>query len=258
MKKIEELEFELDEVKCYLKDDIAVLKLKCNAFDSLTKLENAYKVLPWFDTVEKNDKLKGILSISERNCLGEDAYGNFLSKIAGRDLTEENSEGITHFEKAEIRAIEINMLVNVIRKIVNFKKIYISAVNGEIVTPFFGMALASDFRFFSDDIKILFAHAKFGLHPSGLLPFTLPKFLNQQLVVKYLLKGGIINAEEAKKFELGNEFLPQDDFENKCVETSHEYIDMKMHFLKSTKSLIYHDAKAFEDYVKLESNYIYK
>lgn len=258
MKKPLQIEFESENVKCYLAGEVAVLKITCNAFGTLTNLDQANRVLPWFDMVENDPSVKAIVGMSEKDCLGETAYEEFLSEITGRSIQRDKYNEITRFEKSDIRAIEINMLINLIRKIYSFKKIFISAINGEIVTPFLGLSLVSDFRFASSDLKIMFSHVKYGLHPSGAIPFFLPKFINKQLAMKYMLQGGVINFEEAVKLNLVNELVDDSEFEKNSIEKAKEYIKMGMSTLKNTKSLINSNSDELENYFKIESNYTYK
>lgn len=258
MKQPARIEFEYDNIKSYVVDSLAVIKLSCNAFGTISNLDDANKILPWFDAVEQHESLKGVLAINEKDCLGEEAYEKFLSDITGRDISKEGNKEITKFEKSEVRAIEINTLVNLIRKVLQFKKIFITAINGEIVTPFFGINLASDFRLGSQDMKILFSHVKYGIHPSGILPLMLPKYLNRQLATKYLLQGGKISGDKAVELNLVNEILPVDNFEDRCVQKSKEYLFSGVNFIKSTKSLLNRNMKEFEEYVQIEANYTYK
>lgn len=173
MNKIKSVEFENKGLSCTVVDDIAVLKLSCNIFDHLLNIDFDTEMLAWFDLVEQS-KVKGVLSISESECYGEKNYVKFLSDASGKEINHEHPEEIKKFAKSEIRAIEINMLMNFIRKIINFNKIFVSAMQGEIVTPFFGLSLASDFRYIDSQTTFLLTHSKYSLHPSGGLPFFLP------------------------------------------------------------------------------------
>lgn len=258
MKQEIRVEFEYDNIKSYVVDDIAVIKITCNAFGTISDLDTANRVLPWFDLIEKTDSIKSVIVVSEKDCLGEEAYEQFLSNVTGRKIDQEENKEITKFEKAEIRAIEINTLVNLIRKILSFKKIFVTAYNGEVVTPFFGISLAGDYRIGTNDMKILLSHVKYGLHPTGMLPLFLPEYLNRQLAVKYLLSGGIINGEEALKYNLVNDLLSNDEFEKKTIEKVKEYSMGGMNFIKNTKSLLNRSLKEFENFVQLEANFTYK
>ena len=105
---------------------------------------------------------------------------------------------------------------------------------------------------------MLFSHVKFGLHPSGAVPYLLPKYLNRQVAMNYLLRGGSINAEEALRFNLVNEILPSENFEEDCIKKANDYVYLSMSTLKSTKSLMNINLKELEDYFNIESNYTYK
>lgn len=258
MKKSAQVEFENDLIKSYVSGKVAVIKIKCNAFKTISNLEQVNTVLPWFDAVEQDESIKGVLAISEKNCVGEKPYESFLSDITGKKISQDSDKTVDKFEKQEIRAIEINTLVNLIRKVMLFKKIFIASINGEIVTPFFGIALASDFRIGSTDMKILFSHVKYALHPSGALPLFLPKYLNQQLAVEYLIRGGEINGTKALELNLVNELLPIENFEENCIKKAEKYCTSGLNFIKNSKSLVNRNIKEFEEYVQLEANYTFK
>lgn len=258
MKKSAQIEFENELIKSYVSGEIAVIKVKCDAFKTISNLEQVNTVLPWFDAVEHDENIKGVLAVSEKNCVGEKPYEAFLSEITGKEISNESDKTVDKFEKQEIRAIEINTLVNLIRKVMLFKKVFIASINGEIVTPFFGIALASDFRIGSEDMKILFSHVKYGLHPSGAVPLLLPEFINRQLAVNYLIRGGEINGKKALELNLVNELLPNENFEENCLKKAGAYCSSGMNFIKNSKSLINRKIKEFEEYVQLEANYTYK
>lgn len=258
MKRPVQIEFEYEHIKGYRVDNLAIIKIRCNAFETLSNLDDANKILPWFDLIEKEESIKAVIAMSEKDCLGEKAYESFLSDVTGKKFHPEENKEITKFEKSEIRAIEINTLVNLIRKIYHFKKLFITTIHGEIVTPFFGLCLASDFRFGDKSMKIQFSHVKYGLHPSGMLPLLLPKYLNRQQSVNYLLNGGVVDSKKAVELNLVNELLPEENFEEQCIEKSKEYSRSSSSLIKSTKSLLNRDVKEFEDYVQLEANYTYK
>ena len=256
MKKIKEVEFENEGLSCKVIDDIAVLRLSCNIFDYLLNIEYDTEMLEWFDLVEKS-RTRGILTISENNCYGEKNYVRFLSDAAGKELDPEHPEEVKKFAKSDIRAIEINMLMNFIRKIISFKKIFVTALQGEVVTPFFGMALAADFRFVDKNSTFLLTHSKYSLHPSGGLPFFLPRYLGQAKAIEYLIKGGRITAEEALQMNLVNNVFTHEEFFEKCLYETKELTRLGLSYVKTTKSLIYSYSKDLDKYFDIESNFLY-
>lgn len=256
MKKINSVEFESQGLSCTVVDDIAVLKMSCNIFDYLLNIEHDTEMLEWFDIVEKS-KARGILAISESECYGEKNYAKFLSDASGKEITPDHPEEITKFAKSDIRAIEINMLMNFIRKIINFNKVFVSGIQGEVVTPFFGMSLASDFRFVDETTVFLLTHSKYLLHPSGALPFFLPRYIGHGKAMEYLIKGGKITAEEAFNLNLVNAVLPTKDFYEKCLNETKNICKLSLQYVRATKHLSYSFKNDLNRYFDLESNYMF-
>jgi len=256
MKKINSIEFENEGLSCTVIDDIAVLKMSRNIFDYLLNIEHDTEMLEWFDLVEQS-KARGILAISESECYGEKNYAKFLSEASGKDITPEHPAEITKFAKSDIRAIEINMLMNYIRKIVNFNKIFISGIQGEIVTPFIGLSLASDFRFVDESTVLLLTHSKYSLHPSGALPFFLPKYIGHGKAMEYLIKGGKITAEEALQLNIVNAVLPSQNFYEKCLDEAKQICKLSLQYVRATKHLSYNFKNELNKYFDLESNYMF-
>lgn len=257
-KEVNQIEFETEEFQSYIDKPLAILKLKCNAYESIANISRTRDILPWFDRIENHSELKGVLVLHDAGCLGGKAYNEFLSNIAGKEIDEKSPTVISKFDKSEIRAIEINMLVNFIQRIINFKKLFAVGLRGEIATPFFGLSLAADFRFVTEDLVFLLSHIKYGLHPSGALPYFLPKYIDQSKAVEYLFRGGRINCEEAKKMKLINETFSSDTFEKDCIAELKSICDMDTQVIKSTKSLLYGDTAHLEKYFEMEGNFLYK
>jgi len=128
--------FETNELKTYLKDEIAVIKVKGNVFGTITDLAESGKFLSLIDMAEKNPDIKALLLINEPGCLGEDEYDTFLRKVLSREEDAERASQGTLIPK-DSRIREINILNRVITHLVEFKKISVMGQQGTIVTPIF-------------------------------------------------------------------------------------------------------------------------
>ncbi|MBN1301217.1 MAG: enoyl-CoA hydratase/isomerase family protein [Melioribacteraceae bacterium] len=256
MKEERNIEFERPGVVCNIHGDLAVLTLKSNAFETLTNVEEDRAILDWFDLVEDSPRIKGVLALNENGSFGSNMYNQFLSEASGKEIDINRPEAITKFQKSQIRLIEINMLMNYIRKIVRFKKVLITGLIGEVVTPFFGLSLASDIRYAAEGTKFLLSHVKYSIHPSGALPFFLPRYIGHGRAMEYLLKGGEITAEEAYNFRLINHIFPAENYHEKCIESAKEVIQLGTQYVKITKTLANNFLHELDKYFELESNYL--
>ncbi|MBU1097950.1 MAG: enoyl-CoA hydratase/isomerase family protein [Bacteroidetes bacterium] len=256
MKKKASIEFETKGISCWVDDNIAVLKLSCSAFETIVNVEKDDSIMDWMDLVEASKNITGIMAVNDKDCFGDVAYANFLSEISGQKLSPDSPEPITKFENSQIRSIEINMLMNFIKKIMNFKKVFISALNGQVATPFFGLSLASDLRLANENVVFSLSHLKYAIHPSGALPFFLPRFIGISRATEMLLRGGTISVREAEELGLVNKILSKENFMEEAIAESKKLCRLSPQYIKITKTLLHNYNKELNNYFDIESNYL--
>ena len=256
MKEPVKLVFENNEFRCYLDEQIAIVKVKCNAFYSLTDLDVSRRILQWFDIVSEEDNIKAILLLNEKGCYGNTAYEVFLTSITGKDHTKPEHDVLSPQERSQIRTREVNVLNSFIMATVNYRKFVVSGLNGTIVTPFFGASLASNFRFAAEDSVFSLNHAKYGLHAGGALPFFLPKFIGQGKAVEYVINGGEISAKEALKMGLINKILPEEKFDENCISETKTLCQYDSRYIRWTNDLLTPYKNELIDYLHKEEKFI--
>ena len=258
MEHFNNIEFTNSEFNCEIENDVAILTIKGNAFKSVSSIARNIDIIPWFDKVEQSENVRGVLLLNENDAMSEKAYNEFLSETIGIDFDPENPKDISRFTKNEIRTREITILGNIIRKIISFKKLLIIGINGDIVSPFFGLSLAADFRFASTHTNFVLSHIKYRLHPSGALPFFLPNYLCQSKVAELLFRGTKLPAAELKKLGLINDFYDGTEFIEKIKAEANQICKVSLNVVKSTKKLLYRHKKSLNEYLDLESEFILK
>lgn len=256
MANLKNIEFSNDEFSCVVENEIAVLTIKGNAFKSIATLQRNLDILPWFSEVEQSPGVRGVLVLNEKDAMSEKAYIDFLKETVGDEFDAEHPKEISRFVKDEIRAREINILGNLIRRLVNFRKIIITGIHGDIVSPFFGLALAADFRFASSNSNFVLSHIKYRLHPSGALPFFLPLYLCQSKVTEILFRTEKLTAQELKELGLVHEVFNEQEFIQKAKAETAEICKVSLNVVYSTKKLLYGYRKDLEDYLNIESEFM--
>lgn len=256
MEKLEDIEFSNDEFKCEVEKSLAILTIKGNAFKSVSSIARNLDIIPWFDKVEHNINIRGILILNEKNSTSEEAYISFLKEVMGDKFDPDNPKENSRFVKREIRAREINILSNLIRRLIRFPKIVINGIHGDIVSPFFGLALASDFRFISEESSFILSHIKYRLHPSGALPFFLPRYLCHSKVIDILFRGSKLPASELKELGLVNEVFEESEFLERTKSKAEEFCKVSLNVVHSTKKLLYGYHKELDDYLNIESEFM--
>lgn len=258
MTSVKNIEFSNEEFDCVVENDLAVLTIKGNAFRSISTIQRNLDIIPWFDNVENSKEVRGILVLNEKNALSEEAYVDFLKDVVGDDFDPQNPKEISRFTKNQIRSREINILGNLIRKVVFTHKIIVSGLDGDVVTPFFGLSLAADFRFTSASMNFVLSHIKYRLHPSGALPFFLPHYLGMSKVKEILFRGGKLSAVELKQLGLINGFFNDDEFIESVKSEAVKICKTSLNVVSSTKKLLYNYRKELDDYLTLEAEFMMK
>ena len=256
MKKQPAFEYEDGEVRRYIHEEVAVIKLRGNVFGGMTDLETVDEHFSQYDLLENDPTIKALLIVNEHGIFGEEAYKEFLTEISGNDLSQAPVQDFLDVDKWIFRAREIRILQRLILRILDFSKISISGLQGTVVTPFFGLSLASDFRFATEDMSFSLSHVKYGLQPTGGLAFFLPRYLNQSKAVELLFQGGTIDAEQALELGLINAILPKKDFENHCIEEAKKLCTVDYHVLQTTKHLLYYFKDELQKYFTKESDFV--
>jgi len=78
MEHLNNIEFNNSEFNCEIKNDVAILTIKGNAFNSVSSVARNTDIIPWFDKVEQSESVRGVLILNEHDAMSEQAYNNFL------------------------------------------------------------------------------------------------------------------------------------------------------------------------------------
>ena len=155
-----------------------------------------------------------------------------------------------------MRLRQINILNHFILEITKLSKIVVMGLQGCVVTPFFGLSLAADLRLVSDNFMVLFSHIKYGLHPSGALPYFLPKYIGLNHTQELLYMGGSISAKKARELGLINQIFPEKDFHHLCLDAIEILSNRHPNLIRSTKQLLNINITDLEKYFEHESKFV--
>lgn len=256
MQQEQTLEFENNEFKGYVDDPLAIIKVKCNAFYSLTDLDISRRILNWFDIVSEAEEIKAVLILNEKGCYGNTAYQVFVEDVTGKDFSSGKDRLLSAHDKVQIRTREVNVLNSFIMATVNYRRIVVTGLNGTIVTPFFGASLASSFRFASRGTVISLSHTQYGLHAGGALPFFLPRYIGLGKATDFIFNGGEITAEKALEMGLITKILNDENFDEQCIAETKKICGYDKRYLRWTKELLLPYKNELVDYLHQEEKYI--
>ena len=125
-------------------------------------------------------------------------------------------------------------------------------MSGEIVTPFFGASLAMDIRLVSEDVTFLLSHMQMDIHPSGALPYFLPKFIGHAKASNILYGKEKISVKEAHELGLVSEILPEENFDESVLKYVRERKSIGKNVAGCTKKLFNSNFLDLEKYLNIE------
>ncbi len=93
----------------------------------------------------------------------------------------------------------------------------IAAVNGVAAGGGLGIALLCDFRFCSDETRLIPLWSKRGIHPDDLITWTLPRLAGYSRALKWLYSGDDIPLKDAEQSGLIEPLVPQSELLDNAV-----------------------------------------
>lgn len=243
--------YEDKDFESYKIENVGVLKIKNNVYEIITDLLESSIFIKSMDGLERDMSIEGLIIINENNCLGLNGYEEYLKNVFSHKSTNIKHQRL-ELSNTLTRTRELVILNKIIRKIAQSNKLVISALKGEIVTPFLGASLAADLRLAAEDVIFLLSHAKLGVHPSGALPYFLPKYLGHAKASNILFCKDRIEVNEALDLGLINEILPVKNFEELCIQKVYQILSRGSNSLKCTKKLLGYNFEVMDKYLNLE------
>jgi enoyl-CoA hydratase/carnithine racemase len=235
-----------------IQENLAVLTIKSRAFEFISSLDDSQVMMDFIRDAEYDQSVKGLLMLNEPQCLGEQAYDRFIRSILKEDDTLESKDYPVFLQK-NVRFKQINILNKFIRYLSGYHKLVIVGIDCTIVTPFMGPALVADMRLASPNVVFSLAHRKYGIHPSGAIPFFLAHYLGHSKAIELQLSDRI-GAEESFRLGLVNQILPADNFRQNCIRYIQPYLDNYRSTLSMTKRLNNFNFRWLQEYLDHESS----
>ncbi len=237
-----------------IEENLAIVKLKSDAFDLITSINESQVMMDFLREAEYNSAVKGLLLLNEPDCLGEKAYDDFIHSILSEDDITENKDVPTFIQK-NTRFRQINILNRFIGFLAGYHKLVFVGISSTIVTPFMGATLVADVRLASPHGAFSLAHRKYGLHPSGAIPFLLTHYLGHSKAIEIQLSDKI-TADEAFRLGLVNQILPHDLFTENCIRYIQTFFKNYRSTLNTTKRLNNYKNSGLPEYFRHEGSII--
>ena len=252
MVKLASLDFEDEDMKSHIHQELLIIEIKQNAFKIATDISESNYLFDLLSLAESQPQIKIVFIFNRPGCLSDIEYQSYLQDVYGKDSVD--SIHAPASTKRQVRQRQINILNHFILEVRRSNKLIVIGLQGCVVTPFFGAALATDLRYASDDLVFSLAHVNFGLHPSGALPYFLPKYIGLNHTQNYLYHGGTSAASRALDIGLINKVYPANNFLDSCLSSLKKIKKNNLNVIMSTKQLFNRSAE-LERYFEQERKF---
>jgi methylglutaconyl-CoA hydratase len=134
-------------------------------------------------------------------------------------------------------------MVRLFRRLYEFPKVTIAAVNGAAIAGGTGLALLCDFTLAVPEAKFGYTEVRIGFVPAIVSTFLLRQ-VGEKQARDLLLTGRIISAEEAARMGLVNEIIPPENLMTRARELAVLLMENSPASLRATKQLLSDHARA--------------
>lgn len=180
------------------------------------------EILAALDEVEKSDAMVVVLT------------GAGKAFCAGLDLDELKSLiGKTHAENVN----DSRRMVQIFRRLYDFPKPTIAAVNGAAIAGGTGLATMCDFTLAVPEAKFGYTEVRIGFVPA-IVSSILVWQVGHKIARDLLLSGRIFDATDAHRFGLANEVVPAEHLMTRARELAAQLMENSPSSVRQTKLLI--------------------
>ncbi|MBN3034286.1 MAG: enoyl-CoA hydratase/isomerase family protein [Bacteroidales bacterium] len=241
-----------DSYDVIFQDELAIITFKARMFEFITDISESNRLLRFMDELSYNSMTKALLLFNEQDSFSPEQYDLYLSGIMDQNAVRDDCQP-PYFSEKNARFRMINILNTFIRHMVRLHVPVIAALRSKVVTPFVGAALAADLRYATADTVFCMAHNRYGLHPSGGLPFFLSSYLHHSKAIEIQMTEEI-TAEEALQLGLINEILPAENFREMVMQRVRKLTRWKYCTIRETKRLTHFTRQSLDDYFTYEAS----
>lgn len=223
-------------------ENIAVIRLKQGLLLHVGNLKAKDRLFDYVDAAAQHPDIHVILIVGTPEKAGIAEYIEFYRRIV------HSSNGLNQLERLYNA---VNQFVLKLRSIDTF---VIHADQGRVISLFFNMSLACDYRMVGDNTRYEHPYLKLGLVPKGGGAFFLSKMLGASKAYQILLADQPITATEAQAFGLVDQIVPADNLDSEAMATARRFAAQPQTTLSGLKRLVSYDLPELRDQLEMEND----
>lgn len=210
-----------------------------NLFEHLSNLSNRETIAKFTRHVLEQRNVKVILLKSDFKESGCEAYARFI----GRAKQNDSHLGIHRL---------MNITNQIIRRIMALDQLVIHVSQGNVLSLFFNISLACDYRIASGDTLFCNPYLDLGVIPLGGGPFFLSQMTGNGQALETLLLDRDIPAVKALEMGLVDRVVPIDELDRKTGEIAARFSRVSLKTIAGLKRLMNFKRQDIDSYFELE------
>lgn len=236
-----------------IEDNVAIIQFNEGIYELVTDINESNFLIEYIKETQSSPDVKALFIYNASGGYGAKRYHEFITGIMGPQAECNGDISPPRFEKKNIRFREINILNKIIKVLSEYRKLCFAGIKGDTVTPFIGAVLSMDVRYATEGSRFIMVHNKYGLHPSGALPFFLSQYVHHSRALELQFRDEF-SVEEAYALGLVNKIFPAENFKKRCLHEIQHFIKCENSTIGVTKRLTNYTRKALAEYFLYEAS----
>ncbi len=222
-------------------EDFIIIKFNDHFLLRTTDFSARDLILSYLARISDSDQIKAVIIIGSPEKKGCEEYFDFYDQVLSSSL---GSGGIHRM---------FNVINQLILALVAMEKMVIHCNSGRIISSFFNISLACDYRIISADTVFQNPCLSLGLLPKGGGAFFLPRMIGLSKTYEILLSEEDIPAQKALELGIVNRVVSLDQLLPTAIETAHAFVRRPMNLVSGIKRLLNYSLKDLKDYLEFEN-----
>ncbi|RKZ13458.1 hypothetical protein DRQ50_10425 [bacterium] len=245
------------QTSCYsleIQESVAIIRFTGDIYELGACLGSKDAFMSTIGSLSRSPEIRVLLLLNSPGVLGDENYCSFVSNAikARAGGADRQYQGGAYSDDPILFERMTNTLNQFVCEILAFGKLLIVGFEGDVAPPFFGVGLAADYRYGTDEMTFHPSHMKLGIPPGGGLGFLLPRFIGHGKTRDLLLSDKPTSARELHRLGLLDDHLPCDGFRNECINMAKDLAKMPPATITGTKAVINFSSRDLPEFLQYE------
>lgn len=222
-------------------DNIAVITFKGKTLLPFSSLRSKEQLFDYLDFTSESDSTKVVVLTDRPGKSSRNEYREFYSLLANSEIHEHTLRRL------------YNAYNQLVLKILQSGKFFVSAPHGEIISQDFNVQLACDYRIMTKKARIYKPYLDAGLVPKGGGVYFLKNIVGRNQAADLLLSHEPLTAENALQVGIVNKIVPDAEIDNEALRIAKRVAQYPATSLAGIKKLLNYPLKDVEEFLKFEN-----